>query len=247
MVWEFGTRGMAKILEAADLDFVFLDMEHSAFSIERVADLIAWLKATPVAPFVRVPQGHYHFLARVMDAGALGVMVPNVETAEHAREIVNAVKYAPQGHRGVGIGTSHTDFLNPDPSSYFQAINEVSTIICQIESMKGVENSRAIAAVPGVDVLWIGHFDLTQSMGIPGQFDDPRFLDSLKHVIAAAREQGKAVGLLPSNMEQADKWLALGVNAIAWQIDSALYRIALQSAVKQLRERISGAGQAAGK
>ena len=80
MVWEFGTRGMPKILEAADLDFVLIDMEHSTFDGERVADLLALFKATPIAPFVRVPQLLYHFLARTMDAGALGVMVANVET-----------------------------------------------------------------------------------------------------------------------------------------------------------------------
>ena len=104
MIWEFGTRGIAKILENAGLDFVLIDMEHTSFDMERVADLIAWFKATPIAPFVRVPQGFYHFLARVMDAGALGAMVANVESAEQAKAIVDAVKYAPLGHRGVGLG-----------------------------------------------------------------------------------------------------------------------------------------------
>src|SRR4029434_6231459 len=105
MIMEFGTRGIAKILESTDLDFVLLDMEHTAADAGQIGDLIAWLKATPIAPFVRVPQTLYHFLARTMDAGALGVMVANVETAEQAKTIVNSVKYAPMGKRGVALGT----------------------------------------------------------------------------------------------------------------------------------------------
>src|SRR5437899_9632624 len=89
MIMEFGTRGIAKILEAAGVDFVVIDMEHTGFDAERVADLMAWFKATDIAPFVRVPQGQNHFLARTMDAGALGVMVGNVETSEQARAIVS--------------------------------------------------------------------------------------------------------------------------------------------------------------
>jgi 2-keto-3-deoxy-L-rhamnonate aldolase RhmA len=176
MVWAFGTRGMPKILEAADVDFVLIDMEHSTFGGERVADLLALFKATPIAPFVRVPQPLYHFPARAMDAGALGVMVANVETPEQAREIVSAVKYAPMGRRGVGLGTSHTDFVVPDPASYFREANENTTVIAMIESPRGVANAEAIAATPGVDVLWVGHFDLTQAMGIPAQFHHADFL-----------------------------------------------------------------------
>ncbi|HET8547221.1 MAG TPA: aldolase/citrate lyase family protein, partial [Bryobacteraceae bacterium] len=178
MIMEFGTRGVARLLESADLDFVVYDMEHSGFEIERVFDLIAWSKACTFAPMVRVPQGEYHFLARCMDAGALGVMVGNVETPEQARAIVSAVKYGPLGKRGVGLGTAHTDYVMPDPATYFREINESSVVICQIESELGVRNAAAIAGTEGVDVLWVGHFDLSQSMGIPAQFHHERFLDA---------------------------------------------------------------------
>ena len=237
MVWEFGTRGMAKLLEAADLDFVLIDMEHSPFDTERVADLIAWMKATPVAPFVRVPQGLYHFLARTMDAGALGAMVANVETAEQAQKIVNAVKYAPMGHRGVGLGTSHTDFQAPDPAAYFAEANANTTVICMIESPLGVKNAASIAAVPGVDVLWVGHFDLTQCMGIPAQFHHPDFLAAIGTVIAACREHGKIAGINPGSQDQVDEWLAAGFNAISWSNDSTIYRNALSAAVNEVRRK----------
>src|SRR5436309_15580312 len=103
MIMEFGTRGIAKILEAAGLDFVVIDMEHTGFDAERIADLIAWFKATDIAPFVRVPQRMYHFLARTRDAGGLGVMVGNVETGQQAKSVVEGVKYEPVGNRGLGL------------------------------------------------------------------------------------------------------------------------------------------------
>jgi 2-dehydro-3-deoxyglucarate aldolase/4-hydroxy-2-oxoheptanedioate aldolase len=237
MLMEFGTRGIAKIIEAADLDFVVYDMEHSGFEVERLYDLIAWSKACSFAPFVRVPQGLYHFLARIMDAGALGVMVGNVETAEQARSIVDAVKYAPLGKRGVALGVAHNDYVMPDPQEYFREINKSSVVICQIESETGVRNSEAIAAVEGVDCLWIGHYDLSQSMGIPAQFHHERFLGALTSVVAAARKYGRTLGIQPGNSEQADEWMGAGFNVISWQSDVSLYRDALQSGIKRLRER----------
>lgn len=240
MIWEFATRGIAKIVEAAGLDFVLVDMEHSCFEIDRVADLMAWFKATPIAPLVRVPQGDYHFLARVMDAGALGVMVANVETPGQARSIVEAVKYAPLGRRGVGLGAAHTDFGVPDPAAYFEEANRNTTVICQIESPVGVANLDGIAQTEGVDILWVGHFDLTQAMGIPGQFHHPRFLEALEQVVQAARATGKAAGIQPGTAEQARQWLALGFNVISWSVDAAVYRRALVAEVSALREQIGG-------
>lgn len=242
MVWEFGTRGVAKLLDSVDLDFVIYDMEHSGFGVERVFDLIAWSKAASYAPFVRLPQLQYHFLARIMDAGALGVMVGNVQTLEEARAIVDAVKYAPMGKRGVGLGTAHTDYVVPNPPEYFKAINESSVIICQIESPLGVANAEAIAATPGVDNLWVGHFDLTQSMGIPGEFQNPKFLDALKTVVEAANKHGKKLGIQPGNMEQAQQWMALGFNVISWGADSAIYRGAMATAITNLKQHLAQRG-----
>jgi len=244
LVWEFGTRGLPKILEAADLDFVLIDMEHSTFDGEHVADLLALFKATPIAPFVRVPQRLYHFLARAMDAGALGVMVANVETPEEAREIVDAVKYAPAGHRGVGLGSAHTDYVIPDPVTYFREANENTTVIAMIESPRGVANADAIAATAGIDVLWVGHFDLTQAMGIPAQFHHQNFLDAIRKVISAARTHGKVAGINPRSEEQAQEWLAAGFTAISWGNDVTVYRDALSSAVQSLRRQLAPAARA---
>ncbi|MFN3325682.1 MAG: HpcH/HpaI aldolase family protein [Bryobacteraceae bacterium] len=239
MVFEFATRGIARVLDSLDLDFAFVDMEHTGFDTDRVADLMAWFKATDIAPFVRVPQGLYHFLARTMDAGALGVMVANVETAEQARSIVDAVKYAPLGKRGVALGTAHTDFLVPDPPSYFRRANENTTVFCMIESPTGLANADRIAAVEGVDVLWVGHYDLTQAMGIPGEFQHPDFLQALADVVAAARKHGKAAGMQPGSKQQLEQWLGIGFNVISWKSDVGLYRAALESELQSVRTRLA--------
>src|SRR5579871_4294122 len=223
MIMEFGTRGIARILAAAGLDFVVIDMEHTGFDADRVADLLSWFQATDITPFVRVPQGLYHFIARTMDAGALGVMVGNVETAESARRIVDAVKYAPLGKRGVGLGTAHTDYQQPDPPAYFDYANRNTTVICQIESETGLANLEAIAATPGVDVLWVGHFDLSQSMGIPAQFHEPRFRSTLVEVVEAARRHGKYAAIQPGSLEQAREWRGMGFHFMSWKTDIALY------------------------
>jgi 2-dehydro-3-deoxyglucarate aldolase/4-hydroxy-2-oxoheptanedioate aldolase len=210
-------------------------MEHSAFDTATIADQVAWLKATSIAPFVRVPQNQYHFLARTMDAGALGVMVANVETADEARAIVNAVKYAPLGRRGVGLGVSHTDYVVPDAVEYFAHSNANTSIICQIESTNGLENVEQIAATPGVDVVWVGHFDLSQSMGIPARFDAPEFLNGLRKVVEAARRHGKHAGIQPGNLDQAAQWMDIGFNVVSWASDIAVYRAALSAAITQVR------------
>jgi 2-keto-3-deoxy-L-rhamnonate aldolase RhmA len=235
MITEFGTRAQAKLLETVDVDFVIIDMEHTGFSASDVGNIIAWLNATPIAPFVRIPQIEYHFIARCMDMGALGVMVPNVKNGDEARYVVDAVKYAPEGKRGVSLAACHTDFVSVEAASFLRFSNTNTTVICQIESVDGLENIDAIADTPGVDVLWVGHFDLTQSMGIPGQMEHPQFLDALKKVIDTARQKGLSASIQPDCIEDAQKWTAMGFNVMSYGCDHTVYRDALREAVQKLR------------
>jgi 2-dehydro-3-deoxyglucarate aldolase/4-hydroxy-2-oxoheptanedioate aldolase len=240
MVLEFGTRGLARMLEVAGLDFVVVDMEHSGFSAANIADLMAWFKATPVAPFVRVPQIQYHFIARTLDAGALGIMVPNVKDRLEARAIVDAAKYGPLGQRGVILGETHTDFRSVNPRQFMDYSNENTTIICQIESQAGLDNLEEIATTPGVDVLWVGHFDLSQSLGIPGQFHHPKFLEALKRVVDTAHRHNLGAGIQPGNLGQAQEWLEIGFNVISYSGDLYVYLDAMTQAVAGLRKLSGG-------
>ena len=235
MIMEFGTRGIAKIVEAAGVDFVLIDGEHSGFDMGQIDDMLAWFKATNVAPFVRVPSSDYHFIARVMDAGAMGIMIPNVKSADQAKAIVDAMRYAPDGDRGLGLGGSHNDFTPPNPREYMQAANSRNMVICQIESQEALDNLDAISSTPGVDVLWVGHFDLTQSLGIVGEFHHDDFLNAMKKVAETTKKNGQAAGIQPGNIEQAREWMDIGFNLISYSADHGVYRAALRSAVQDLR------------
>ena len=184
---------------------------------------------------MRVPQLLYHFVARTLDAGALGIMVPNVVSAAQARALVDAAKYAPLGKRGVILGESHTHFKSVDPPEFMEYSNQNTTLICQIESREGLENLEEIAATPGVDVLWIGHFDLTQSLGIPGQFHHPLFLDAVKRVVDTARRHGLGAGIQPGSLAQAQEWIELGFDVISYSGDLYVYLDAMTRAVADVR------------
>jgi 2-dehydro-3-deoxyglucarate aldolase/4-hydroxy-2-oxoheptanedioate aldolase len=177
-----------------------------------------------------------------MDAGAMGVMIGNVESAEQARLIVDSVKYPPMGRRGVGLGGAHTDYVLPEAAGYYRRANESGVVICQIESPVGLSNLEVIASTPGVDVLWVGHFDLSTQMGIPAQFQHPEFLAALGKVVDVARRHEKLAGIQPGSEEQAAQWIELGFNVISWKADTGLYGGALRSEVRALRDRLNGPG-----
>lgn len=232
MIMEFGTRGIAQILETAGLDFVVIDMEHTGFSMNEVSNLIAWFKATPVAPLVRIPQIERYFIARLLDAGALEIMVPDVRNAEQIQAVVRAAKYAPLGERGLGLGLAQTDFKPVNALEFLEYSNQNTTIIAQIESPQGLENLEAIASTPGLDMLWVGHFDLSHTLGIVGQFHHENFLSALRQIVAAAQKHGLTMAGQPRNLEQAQEWLTMGFDVISFSSDVNVYLDAMSAAVK---------------
>lgn len=236
MILEFGTRGMAPMLDAAGVDFVVIDTEHSPFTTANLADMIGWFKATSIAPFVRIPQIEYHFIARTLDMGALGLMIPNVKTGAEARAIVDAAKYLPLGKRGCIFGNAQNNFRGVKPAEFMPYANQNTTIICQIESVEGLENIEAIATTPGVDVLWVGHFDLTNSQGIPGQFHHQQFLDGMKLVVDTCRQYGLGAGIQPANLEQAQEWMEMGFDVISYSGDFFVYAEAMAKGVAGVRQ-----------
>jgi 2-keto-3-deoxy-L-rhamnonate aldolase RhmA len=238
MVFEFRTPGIARIVAATGAEFAVFDMEHTGWSDETIAMLMATARATDVVPLVRVPGKLYHLLSRPLDVGALGLMVPMVETAEQARELVDHVKYPPVGTRGAAFGMAHDDYVPGDIAHTISAANSEGLLLTQIESVAGLENVDAIAAVEGVDVLWLGQFDLTASMGIPGRFDDQRFLDAVAAVVAAAERHGKAAGMMTTTPEQGRWALDQGFRAVAHWGDLWIYATALQRGLDEIRGHV---------
>src|SRR5687768_4583040 len=186
MAFEFNTTGLARLAAGAGAEFVVFDQEHTGWSAETIRMLVATSGAADLVPMVRVPTTQYHLIARVLDVGARGIMVPMVESVEQARSIVQSAKYPPVGRRGAAFGVAHDDYAGGDVAEKIRSANAGILTIAQIETVAGVECVEELAAVDGLDVLWVGHFDLTNFMGIPAQFAHPRYLEAVKRVIAAA-------------------------------------------------------------
>lgn len=243
MVFEFNTSGIARIAAAAGADFIIFDMEHTGWSVETVRTLMATARSADLVPMVRVPATQYHLLARPLDVGTMGLMVPMVETEEQARVIVQSAKYPPIGRRGAAFGVAHDDYLNEDILATMRSANGEQLLIAQIETVLGLENVDRIAGVEGIDVLWIGHFDLTNSMGIPGQFSHPDYLKAVDRVIAACQRHGKAPGFMVSSATQGRELIAKGFRILAYWGDLWIYQQALRSGIAEIRERAGNGGE----
>jgi 2-keto-3-deoxy-L-rhamnonate aldolase RhmA len=237
MVMEFGTQGVGAMADAAGAEFVMYDMEHTAWSIESVRGLFASCGGLDIAPFVRVPATEYHFAARVLDAGAHGVMVPMVNDAEQARALASFCRYPPAGRRGAGFGLAHDGFRVDEPViDKMRRADERTLVIAQIESGEGARNARQIAAVEGIDVLWIGHFDLANFLGIPGQFEHDDYRRAEDAVRDACAAEGKALGRMATTAEEAARLQEYGYRILAVGLDADLYRRALARELAGARE-----------
>lgn len=237
-VFEFATPGIGYLVRNAGADFLVLDMEHSGASFETAKLVVLSARAAGIPAVVRVPSRDVKDLARACDVGAEGIMVPNVESAEEARAIVAACKYPPEGRRGVGQVQMHDAYRIGPFAAKAAAANQAMTIFLQIESARGADAADAIAAVPGVDCLWIGHMDLSCSLGTPGRFDAPAFAAAVRKVIDAGRRHGRRVARLAPNAEQAAGFVAEGFDCLAIGTDTQVYQNALAAAVNDLRARI---------
>lgn len=237
MTFEFFSPGMSAILANAGCRFVIYDMEHTGLGFETLKWLFASCRGLPIEPMVRVPRGEYTWLARALDLGARGVMIPMVESAAQARAIVEACRYPPEGRRGAGFGFAQCDYRGGDVGQKMRLYNERTLVIAQIETERGLAEVEAIAAVDGVDVLWVGHFDLSNFMGIPAQFDDPRFDAAMRHVAEVARRHGKAAGFMATDRAWIDRARAMGYTMIAVGTDVGLLADATRALVAHAAAR----------
>lgn len=235
MVFEFRTPGIGRIAAAAGAEFVIFDLEHTGWSNETVGMLIATSRAADLMPMVRVPATQYHLLARPLDLGAMGLMVPMVETPEQAALIVQSAKYPPDGRRGAAFGVAHDDFREGDVAVKMRRANDEGLLIAQIETARGLENVEAIAAVDGIDVLWIGHFDLTNSLGIPGEFTHPTYLQAVDRVVEASQRHGKSAGFMVASAAEGQALLAKGFRCLAYWGDLWIYGQALREGIAAIR------------
>lgn len=239
MVFEFFTPGMAQIMAAAGAEFAVFDTEHSGVGIETVKQQMAYARGTACVPMVRVKEVEYSAIATALDAGALGIMAPMVESRAQAELLVASTRYPPRGRRGAAFGVAHDDYEGGAVADKVAAAEARTLVIAQIETAAGVDAIDAIAAVPGVDVLWLGHFDLTNSLGIPGQFDHPRYLDAVQRILDAAARRGLATGMMAGDEDWARRYLGMGFRAIAYGLDHLVFQQALARGIRAMRGMVA--------
>ncbi len=215
MIFEFFSPGIPIILKNAGCEFIIFDMEHGGLSLEQFKTLAIISKSHKIEPLIRIPEVSYNYVARALDLGASGIMAPMVNTTEDALKIVNSSKYPPHGKRGAGFGFAHDNYINQNPLSYIEKANNSLINIIQIESKLALENVKEIASIKGVDCLWVGHFDLTNFLGIPGDFTSEIYLNAINEIIKAAKSNNKSLGIMVNNKEEIETYSKLGFNMIA--------------------------------
>jgi 2-dehydro-3-deoxyglucarate aldolase/4-hydroxy-2-oxoheptanedioate aldolase len=242
---EFVSPGIGHLLKNAGCDYVLFDTEHSGFHNETIKSALRYFEAAELPAIVRVPSKEYHHIARALDMGAEGLMVPMVNDAAEARAILDCMKYVPQGKRGVALGVAHDRYAGGAVLGKLAAANQRTTLFAQIETAAGVRNADAIAATDGVDCLWVGHFDLSCSLGIPGQFDHPKFKDAIARTYAACLKHDKAYGRLVPDVATGVDIFAQGFDFICYSGDVWVFQSALKSGVDGIRGSCKGkAGKA---
>lgn len=224
-----------RLFAAAGFDFVFIDTEHSALSTETVADMVAVARDSGIVPIVRVSQAEYTLVARTLDQGAQGIIIPRVNNAQQVRDIVSWMRYPPQGIRGYADTAAQTDFQPVTPREFVEAGNTENLCVIQIERREAIDNLDEMLAVPGVDVACMGCMDLSVDMGIPGELEHPSMVAALEKVLAAGRKHGVAVGIIHSNFEIVSRWMRAGMRFVSMATETILLKEAATATVQRLR------------
>lgn len=214
--------GVSTMMATAGFDYVYIDMEHSAFSIETLEEMMVALKATDTMAFVRTPGLGRLELQRPLDAGADGLLVPQISTREEVEQIVNYMKYFPEGERGMALRRPHSSFAKVKTTEYTKHANEESMVIVQLESKTAMRDIEQLVSVPGVDAAFIGPADLAQSYGKPGQNKDPEIQADLDNFIKVCNKYGVAPGIHCYDIKEAENWIDRGMRLICFSNDISM-------------------------
>jgi len=227
---------LVEIVGLSGFDFAILDMEHSALSIESVEDLIRMAEVRGIDSIVRVPEISESAISRPLDAGASGLLIPHVDAKEQAEQVVFLSKFSPLGERGMDVFARAADYSHVPKDVYLKEANRRTLLIVQIEGRKGVGNLDDILAVKGLDTIFVGPYDLSQSLGIPGQIDHPKVIEKIKEVVGKVRKAGLSLGIYVDDAEAAKRWIDLGVQFIALLVDTVIFFHACHSLIAALKK-----------
>lgn len=227
---------MVEAAGLAGMDFVIIDTEHGPIDISKAEDMCRAADAVGIAPVVRVGENHHWLILRALDIGSAGVEIPQINDLASARLAVESAKYAPIGDRGLSIFTRGGDYGLLGPK-HTQKLNEDQTVIVHIEGVRGVKNLDEILTVDGIDVMFLGPYDLSASLGIPGQVEDPRVEKLMREAAAKTKAAGKVVGSYAKDAAMARRLIDMGVQFLSYQVDATIYMYACQEMVKQIRKK----------
>ena len=225
---------VVEIMGRAGFDFAIIDMEHGPITVETAQNSVRAAELSGISPIIRVSQNDPVDILRCLDIGAEGVEVPQIRNAMDAEKMASAARFHPEGDRGVCRYVRAAGYSSVDRHEYFQMANERTLTIAHLEGVEAVKNLDEIMAVDGVDILFIGPYDLSQSVGVPGEVTHPLVLEQMEKVIARAKMAGKLVGTFADDIPSAKRWMEAGVMYIAISVDVGIFYDACSSIVNGL-------------
>ncbi len=240
MITTFRAPSVVPMMAASGWDYLILDNEHNAFNSETIQNLALVARYEEITLLVRIPSLEYHHIARTLDLGVDGIVVPHVETGEEAETIVKSSRYFPRGERGASLSAKSARFPGIKAGEYLEWANREILLVVQIETARGVSNADAILSTEGIAAVMIGPFDLSQSLGCPGEMDNPDVVSACVEVIEACGRNGVSSGIHIQSVEDAGKWISKGMSFITCKTDASLINEASSRTVSGLRGLIRG-------
>lgn len=228
--------GIIECMGHNNFDFVILDLEHGPNTVQTMQNLIRAAELSEILPIVRIKEGVESVIGEVLDIGAGGIQIPQVTTAEMAKHYVELSKFAPLGKRGVCRFVRAAHYSSMDRKQYFDEANE-SIIIAQIEGDEAIQNIDEIIEVEGIDIIFLGPYDLSQSLGVPGEIEHPLVVEKLNEIIERCNQKGKCVGIFADTIEQGRNWIAKGVKYMAYSVDMGIMSEACSGIMRELKEK----------
>jgi len=226
-----------EIAGLSGFDYVILDMEHGPVSTDRLGDLIRAASVSGLTSIVRVPEISEQAIGKALDLGACGIQIPRIENADEAERAVYLSKFYPKGERGMCRFVRAAGYSSIPRTRYFQESNE-SLLILQLEGKEALNNIDEILEVKDIDILFIGPYDLSQSLGIPGEVKNPLVRNAMLSIASKAKQRGKAIGTFVDDMESAKFWADTGIQYISYSVDVGIFYeacVAINASLYSLR------------